>query len=243
MSFQDFLKLVGAILTALGGGSVILFAFSSWLGKLWAKQILEKDRHEHAKELEGLKSDLRRTVNTELEKTKSDFRHSVDSDLQQLKDQLDRGQFVHKTQFETEFKVYVELWEKLDHLRVAAAAMIVDDANGKADVTLDDPAGLEYFMLCKEEAKACMFRYRPFISSDIYSKVSAFMRSTVRLEFPNASMSEEGNAKYPMPTSDTINSLATSVSDAIQKRIGIIGAQEPAPTPTPSPSPATAEKS
>ena len=34
---------------SLGGGAVIIFAFSSWLGKVWAVRILEKEKHELSK--------------------------------------------------------------------------------------------------------------------------------------------------------------------------------------------------
>lgn len=46
MSWEDGFKFSIAILTSLGGGSAIVFLFSSWLGKAWATRILDKERHE-----------------------------------------------------------------------------------------------------------------------------------------------------------------------------------------------------
>ncbi len=45
MSFEDYMRLAGALLTSLGGGAVIIFALSSWLGKVWAKRILAEEAH------------------------------------------------------------------------------------------------------------------------------------------------------------------------------------------------------
>jgi gas vesicle protein len=46
MSWEDGFKISTAILTSLGGGSAIVLLFSSWLGKVWAARILDKERHE-----------------------------------------------------------------------------------------------------------------------------------------------------------------------------------------------------
>lgn len=46
MSWEDGFRFSTAILTSLGGGAAIVFAFSSWLGKVWAARILDKERHD-----------------------------------------------------------------------------------------------------------------------------------------------------------------------------------------------------
>jgi hypothetical protein len=44
-----------AVLLSLGGGSLIIIGFSTWLGKVWANRILEKDRNNYAQEMESIK--------------------------------------------------------------------------------------------------------------------------------------------------------------------------------------------
>ncbi len=51
-----FLKVLGA----LGGAGAIILLFSSWLGKVWANRILEKDRLKYNQQLELMKTDLGR---------------------------------------------------------------------------------------------------------------------------------------------------------------------------------------
>ncbi len=105
MSFWDVLYAVGAIaFTSLGGGAIVL-ALSAWLGKVWANKILESDRARYQKEIEELRAKYRREVEEKLEL---------------LRDRLEKGQFVHKVQFETEFRIYRELWQKLSKVRNAA---------------------------------------------------------------------------------------------------------------------------
>lgn len=48
----------GAILVSLGGGGVIVFALSSWLGKVWATRMADAERARFARELEYYKSEL-----------------------------------------------------------------------------------------------------------------------------------------------------------------------------------------
>ncbi len=58
MSWEDILKLFGAAIFSLGGGGIIVFALSSWLGKVWAGRILGKETHRLTMELEAAKRDL-----------------------------------------------------------------------------------------------------------------------------------------------------------------------------------------
>jgi hypothetical protein len=48
MDWKPLLEIAGAALAAIGSASVLLFALSSWLGKIWASRILEKERSDLA---------------------------------------------------------------------------------------------------------------------------------------------------------------------------------------------------
>ncbi|MCG3111686.1 MAG: hypothetical protein MCM46_07650 [Candidatus Manganitrophus sp. SB1] len=47
-----------AVIASLGGGAVLVFAFSSWLGKVWATRIAEAERARFSRELEGYRNQL-----------------------------------------------------------------------------------------------------------------------------------------------------------------------------------------
>jgi hypothetical protein len=51
-----------AIITSLGGGSAIVFGLSTFLGKVWAGRILEKDKLKYQSEMESIKSELNKKI-------------------------------------------------------------------------------------------------------------------------------------------------------------------------------------
>jgi hypothetical protein len=60
MDFLNNLKnIVTFIVVPFGGASVIMLGLSSWLGKVWANRILEKDKLKYQAELEQMKGEIR----------------------------------------------------------------------------------------------------------------------------------------------------------------------------------------
>lgn len=59
MMLQEVVSIGAAVLASLGGGGVIVFGFSNWLGKVWADRLMQKERQEHAIQLEQLRNSLR----------------------------------------------------------------------------------------------------------------------------------------------------------------------------------------
>ncbi|MBP7527190.1 MAG: hypothetical protein KA801_04660 [Syntrophorhabdaceae bacterium] len=55
MSFLEVFQIGATVLVSLGGGAIIVFALSSWLGKVWANRIMQKDLVEHTKQLDALR--------------------------------------------------------------------------------------------------------------------------------------------------------------------------------------------
>ncbi len=92
-----------AVIVGIGGSGVFV-ALAAWFGKIWASKILEKDRAKHTAEMEHFKSDIQKTA-------------------RQLQGQIDRTLFVHRVQFETEFKALTDIWAKVTRLRRAMAAL------------------------------------------------------------------------------------------------------------------------
>lgn len=91
MTLEEILSVSAAIIGSVGGSAVIIVGLSSWLGKLWANRIMEKDKLEFTKELETIKSELQR-----------------ESEQQKLTFSL---------YFEGQFKIYNDLWLALSELK------------------------------------------------------------------------------------------------------------------------------
>ncbi|MFS0594222.1 hypothetical protein AB1L05_21845 [Cytobacillus horneckiae] len=87
-------EVAGAIIASIGGAAFILIGFSKWFGKVWAEKILEDVRKKHSIEIEEYKAELQNQINL--------FNSSIDE-----------SNFVTKMQYEKEFTIYLEIWEKL----------------------------------------------------------------------------------------------------------------------------------
>jgi len=74
-------EFVGVFLAALGGGGVIVFGLSSWLGKVWSDRLAEKLKAENARDLE---------------RVKTEFIHEVES----YKVKLKKSEFLFQKEFE-----------------------------------------------------------------------------------------------------------------------------------------------
>ncbi|MDP3110613.1 MAG: hypothetical protein Q8M71_00740 [Thermodesulfovibrionales bacterium] len=60
MTTEQVVTICISVLTGLGGGAAIIIRLSSWLGRVWANRILEKDRLKYNRELEIVKNELGR---------------------------------------------------------------------------------------------------------------------------------------------------------------------------------------
>jgi hypothetical protein len=58
MTVQDAISVGMSVIFSLGGGATLVFALSSWLGKVWAERLMQSERHEHAKQLELLRTSV-----------------------------------------------------------------------------------------------------------------------------------------------------------------------------------------
>ena len=58
MDWETVFKLVTASVASIGVGGAMIFALSSWLGKVWASRILSKEEHQLESALEKTKREL-----------------------------------------------------------------------------------------------------------------------------------------------------------------------------------------
>jgi hypothetical protein len=113
MTYLDILKWIGTVLFSIAGGGTIVLGLSGWLGKVWAERLMERERHEHARELE-----LDRAAhNQDLEALKSKFERTH----RRLQNELDKTIYGHQLKTQTEFTALMELWKKVPPLESAMA--------------------------------------------------------------------------------------------------------------------------
>lgn len=89
---MDIFALFGKIVASVGGAGLIIIGLSSWIGKIWADKLMETQRKQNEKEIEKFKSELHK-------------------ELELLKAKNEKMNYITKTQFDAEFKMYQELSE------------------------------------------------------------------------------------------------------------------------------------
>jgi len=81
-------NVVTGILTALGGGGIIVAACSSWLGKVWAERLMSKEKAEHEEKLAELRAKLEKANEESLSKLRTDLEIYRDTHLKGLSDKM-----------------------------------------------------------------------------------------------------------------------------------------------------------
>ncbi|KJS82185.1 MAG: hypothetical protein JM58_15385 [Peptococcaceae bacterium BICA1-8] len=98
---QDYLYSAGAVIVSLGGSSALIIGLSSWLGKVWAYRILEKDKLKYQETLEKLKNEYQQ-------------------ELEHYKLQLEKSKTLFLRYSEHQFSLYNDLYRNLCDLKGSA---------------------------------------------------------------------------------------------------------------------------
>ena len=93
MQLETIFQSIEVIIGALGGGAVVVFALSGWLGKLWAERLMRDSINEQEKNLENI-------------------RNKYQSDLEKLRVRLKKSEFLFEKEF-TAASALIEYHEEL----------------------------------------------------------------------------------------------------------------------------------
>jgi len=142
MDFTSAINLMGAIIVTLGGSTVVVFGLSSWLGKIWADRLMEKEKAKYTQEIEKLKHELETKI------IKIEHFHQVsESTYQEL------------------FKKKIEVYNKLLHEKIEYFKIIHEDAGFELQ---DYP--LEVYHNFYSKTKSIINDFRLFISNELSDK-------------------------------------------------------------------------
>lgn len=108
--------LTGVILGSLGGGGVIVFGLSAWLGKVWADRLMASEQAKHAERLKSLEADLR---------------HQVDTSLAVVKAQLDLQRGKHEKAHADKLACYDYVIARFSKLFGALNGIVANPAAGQ----------------------------------------------------------------------------------------------------------------
>lgn len=155
MNVKDILEIAAAIIASVGGCGIIILGLSKWFGGVLANKLLENEKLKYNKELEEYKSKL----NEQLNKVKSISEKEL---------------YVSKAQYDNEYKIYMEIWEKLHNCTAYTLQLY---PQGPVNVPADENAMLDYQ---KKKYKKyyehfidftlTIDKYAPFYQQEFYEK-------------------------------------------------------------------------
>jgi hypothetical protein len=114
------------------------------------------------------------SLNRELQKEISDDNKKVQNELIKLTKKLEASNIVHKVQFEKEFNIYVEIWEKLFKAKVSTTSLY--PKHDKLPLNLEereDEYARRYNKFAKDynDFSEVIIKYMPFYNEIIYNKL------------------------------------------------------------------------
>jgi hypothetical protein len=204
--FQTALAVLGSV--GIGGG--IVFALSSWLGKVWAARILEEDRARFQAVLQSTEHEAQRV-------------------LERLKVETQKQVLVHRVQFETEFQAYREIWQALSEAIVATLQLrpfMEYRGKEKTDEQWKEEKLQRYADNLNRFIEAAR-RNAPFLPSAVANEVEALLRllqeeeGDYRVGREGAVSSREYFEKGDK-NREEIGKQADKIRDAIRERIGLL---------------------
>lgn len=186
------------LILLLGGWQLILTALIAFAGKMWLNYLNEKQKGE---------------VNKELEK---------------LKATLDTQVHVHKLQFETELKIYQEIWGILIEVRKATAKLrpFLDSIDPNETEEERKQGRLTEFGNAFQKFMDQVNKERPFYPEEIYSKLHDLI-ATVReeaIDYQYGEPRDRGYWEKAQENSGVINQHIDEICGAIRQRIAKVSA-------------------
>ncbi|TMP38967.1 hypothetical protein [Pseudoalteromonas rubra] len=85
---EEIISISATILCSLGGGAVIIFGLSNFLGKVWADRLMSNEKAKHAQELEAVRSKFQRESHQSLAFLQSEIDILREAKLREYNDKL-----------------------------------------------------------------------------------------------------------------------------------------------------------
>jgi|GEM_PF-7042547 hypothetical protein len=166
---MDWASVGLSILGGAGGGVLTIFGLSKWLGKVWADRLLEKFKQQNRIELEN----IRNVSNAEIVK----LQNTLERANKILDVSVQKATFVTRTQFETEFSAYKEIFAALSALSHCLAATrpglrVAREGETKEDKIRELEVNYAALVQAHNTAISLKQNLAPFYAVDIYDALA-----------------------------------------------------------------------
>ncbi|HEB35926.1 hypothetical protein LCGC14_2722740 [marine sediment metagenome] len=154
-------------------------------------------------------------------------RNWVNKKNEEIKSLYSKEQFIHKLQFEKEFKIYLNLWEKLISLKNSAELVTLHDALKTKGEHKKEIEGQIIIKLIDDinNVKRTTENNRPFYDEEIYNNALKIIESTKTFVGRSEDLGKEKieHLLKLVKSESQIYKIIDSIEKAIRKRIRNIG--------------------
>jgi len=152
---------ISIIVEYLGGPVLVILVLINFLGLIQLKRIGEKDKGKVQSEIEKLKNELTQTN-------------------QKLQVALDKSLHIHKVQFEKEFNIYEDIWQKLVEIKKATLSLRprFDSVDPQESLEERKKKRMDSFSSSFTPFRDSIEKNRPFYAQDIYKLLNDLLKVT-----------------------------------------------------------------
>jgi hypothetical protein len=223
---MDWPTIILATVGGTGGGVAVVVVLSKWLGKVWADRLLETLQQENRIEIEKIKT----ASNAEIVR----LQNTLDRANKLLDASVQKATIVTRTQFETEFGAYKEIFAALSDLSHCIAwtrqTIRITKSNETREEKIEELT-TNYEALLQAHNKAIILKQNlsPFYATEIYEALALCLNESggeindLRLSVNSPEQFTSGWYEQGADRQEAFRRGYNQVSKFIRERIASLG--------------------
>jgi len=161
------------------------------------------------------------------DKKKLEIQNELNKELEQTKSSLSKERYIHRLQFEKEFRIYEELWRYLIQLQDSVSKLIpiadiCEPGRTKEEIKKER---LQNVQKDYNKVQKSIKNYKPFYSEKVYKNANEILKNSIRqvlaIHYPDRDVVEYFT-KAQKRTNE-INEIIYKIEKAIRDRIHNMG--------------------
>lgn len=159
MNWKQIFELIGAVFASIGGAGALIFALSSFFGKMWANKLLEKQKAEYQKDVEEYKS-------------------ALSQELENVKATNEKLTYITKVQYDIEISAIKDLNCKAHRLVLKCFTLAPQDADELKKIERLDYRYNNFIKECADdinELMLCIGSTLAFVEKDVVNPYSRLL--------------------------------------------------------------------
>lgn len=159
MLWEDILKIVATAIASVGGAGAIIWALSSFFGKMWANKILEKQKAEFQKDIE-------------------EYKNALSCELENVKATNEKLTYISKNQYDMEITAIKSLTQASHKVLLMCYTIIPYDKvllNNKDEIINRHNSHYQNFITCVNSYMDIYGNSLAFIEDDISQLFDKFL--------------------------------------------------------------------